>query len=151
MKRFFAMLIATSMLLGISTPILSQAQVSIDFPTFNHATTTPKKKIIDLSCMQAAVSKRETAVINAYDTYSTAITATLQTRKSALVAAWTITDTKQRWTAIMKAWTTFWKDRKAARQTFRMTRNAAWKQFKIDRKACGAGPTGEDPGSELDV
>ncbi|TSC95902.1 MAG: hypothetical protein Athens071426_47 [Parcubacteria group bacterium Athens0714_26] len=55
----------------------------------------------------------------------------------------------QRRTAIQAAWTKFRTSRISATQTLRQERLEAWKQFRIDRGACGSGPTGEDPAVDM--
>lgn len=103
----------------------------------------------NIVCVQNAVDKRETAIQTAFDAFSSFINSALQTRKTELLAAWSITDRNERKTAINAVWNKFKKSKKTAVKTFNKTRLGAWTQFTADRKACGALPTGENPGADL--
>lgn len=102
-----------------------------------------------LSCVKAAVDKRETAIQSAMDTFHNSVKTALQNRKTALLAAWNITNTQQRKAAILKAWQTFRTEYKNAKKAFNDARKAAWTQFGADRKACKGQPTGEEQGADL--
>ena len=106
---------------------------------------------IDIACMKTAVEAREDAVKAAFDKFSSSISLALQTRKSELSTAWTITDKTQRRNAIKTAWKNFTKSKKDATKIFRTEKLAAWKQFKTSRKACGSGPTGESSGQDISI
>jgi len=90
----------------------------------------------DLACVQAAVEKRDGAIIAAWDVLSPAIRSALVTRQQALVAAWGINNRKERRAAIKVAWRTFRASVKSARATFRISRISAWKTWRDDVKAC---------------
>jgi len=102
-----------------------------------------------LTCVKAAVEKRETAIQNAFDNYSTAVKSALQTRKSELLSAWDIADRNQRRVAIKNAWNKFKEAKRIAAKNFNQARLSAWKQFTIDRKNCKVLPTNEDQGIDL--
>ena len=104
---------------------------------------------LDLPCVKAAVEKRESAIQAAFDSFSSAIKSALETRKAELSAAWSIADSGERKTAIKNAWNKFKEAKKSATKTFNQARHSAWKQFTIDRKACKAQPTGENPGEDI--
>lgn len=108
-----------------------------------------KRATLDLACMKSAVEKRENVIQTAWDKFSGAIKSALETRKSELLAAWDIQDNAQRRAAIKAAWAKFKTSRISATQTLRQERLEAWKQFRIDRAACGSGPTGEDPAVDM--
>lgn len=97
-----------------------------------------EKKEIDLACVGTAVEKRENAIITAFDTENSAIKVALIARKDALKAAWAITDQKARQTTIKKAWSDFAVVAKKAKTQLRKDREAAWKTFREDIKACKA-------------
>jgi len=137
-KSLVISLIILGLLLGISFLV-----------TAEDATSTPTKKTVDIVCVQKAIEKRESAVQTAFDVASDSIKSALQARKSALLAAWAITDNVQRKAAVKAAWAKFKQDRKAAQKTFKQTRDAAWKQFKTDRKACKVSTTWEIQGADL--
>lgn len=101
-------------------------------PTPSH---TPAPKV-DPACMQTAIGKRDDAIISALDTYYNAAKSALTARKSALQAAWGMTDKKARRDAQRKAWSDYRAATKDSRKTFRNAQRDAWKQFNTDAKAC---------------
>ena len=101
-------------------------------------TSSSTKSVVDLVCMQTAVAKRDNAVIAALDKYHASWKLALETRRDALVAAWKLTDRTERWKALRKAWSEFYKQRLEARRVFRQERETAWKTFREERKNnCG--------------
>lgn len=103
---------------------------------------TPK---VDIACVSSAVEKRETAIGAAYDGMASAVKSALQTRKTDLLAVWKIENRDERRAALTSAWAKFTKNVRLAHSAWRKAREAAWQQFRTDRKQCGHGPTGEDP------
>lgn len=89
------------------------------------------------ACMKPAVLKREDALVLSADAYAVSLKASLAARRTALLAAWDLTDATARQTAISAAWTAFQTSRLTAQNTHKIARNAAWAQFSVDRKACG--------------
>jgi len=89
------------------------------------------------ACMKPAVLKREDALAVSADVYATALKTSLAARRTALLAAWDLTDATARQTAISAAWSAFQNSRATALNTHKVARNAAWAQFGVDRKACG--------------
>ena len=61
------------------------------------------KKTVDLVCMQAAVEKRENALIEVLDVFASSVKSALQSRRDGLKAAWAISDKKDRAVTIRKA------------------------------------------------
>ena len=104
--------------------------------------------VADRTCMQNAVNKRDTAIVSAVDKYSTSVKSALTTRRDALKAAWALTDAKESKKARNAAWDMYRKSIKTARRLFSQDKAAAWKQFKIDAKACHAKSGDADNGGE---
>jgi hypothetical protein len=100
------------------------------------AETTNAKKTVDLTCMQSAVEKRDGAIITAWDKYTASVKSALETRKSALKSAWTITEKTERISAIKTAWNNYKSSIKTTRQTWMKERKATWQTWKTDAKAC---------------
>lgn len=127
---------------------------SFGFALADEATPTPTISATPgprLACMQTAVAKRDGAIITAFGKFSSAITSALTVRKDALVAAWGISDRKDRSRAIKTAWDIFRKSNRDARATLKSERTAVWKQFGVDAKACritNVGAEGENMKSE---
>ena len=125
--------IGTVILFGlvlIGLPSTSEAATkSASEKLFLRASTT-----VDISCMGAAVATRETALGNARSKLSSSTGAALADRRTALVAAWNISDTATRARAISAAWKEWKAGKKAAHNDFRKERRAAWETFKKTAK-----------------
>jgi acyl-CoA reductase-like NAD-dependent aldehyde dehydrogenase len=135
-----------------TTPESTTTQSTTTTPPTTTPTATPtppKGKEVDLACMKNAVEKREEALKTARETYFNKISQAYTERKSALLNAWTIENHKERQKKIHEAWNNFRKSVKSAKEEYRKAHNQAWKTFVQDRKNCGSGPTGENPGIDL--
>ena len=120
-------IIALGMTLSLlALPVLADSTT----PNANNA-----NKAVDLTKMQAAVDTRDSAIILAWDKYTTDVKSTLETRETALKAAWALTDKTARKTAIKGAWTNYRNAIKSAREALKKAKNDAWAQWKIDSKA----------------
>ncbi|MDP2788727.1 MAG: hypothetical protein Q8O46_01570 [bacterium] len=104
---------------------------------------------VNITCVGTAVGVREDAIMSAWSKFDDAVTAVLTARKTALVAAWSLTDTSTRKNAVKAAWATAKKDRKAVANTHKSERRAAWTSFKTAARACG-GNDGSDAAVEKD-
>lgn len=113
--------------------LLSPSAASADTTGAAH-THTASKKTVNLSCIQEAVTDRETAVMEAYESFSEAIKTALTDRKTALIAAWGKTDAKERNAAIKASWKEYRTDRIDARKELIKDRKAAWKEFRETAK-----------------
>lgn len=94
---------------------------------------TPEQR----QCVLAAVEKRDNAIIAAVDARYNATKLAFQTRKTELVAAWSIASREERRKAIKDAWNKFDKSIRAANKAFKDAKKKAWNDFYKDRKACG--------------
>ncbi len=110
----------------------------------NTPTTTPTYPAV---CLQNAIAAREDGIITAYNTRSTAISVAMQTRKTALVEAWGMSDQKLRSKARKTAWDNYNKARRTARATYNASNKSIWKTFHAAAKACGVKSTGTEPES----
>lgn len=103
------------------------------------ASSTPKVRnassTVDRTCMSTAVVARENSVASAWTTFNTDIIAALTDRKNALIAAWNMTDTKTRNTAIESAWKEWKTEKKSATTELKSDRKAAWDTFKNTAKS----------------
>lgn len=91
---------------------------------------------VTMSCIQTAVDAREQAVLSALGTYTSSVVSAFQTKKTALYAAWALSDAAQRKAAIKNAWTVFAQSKKSARETYKSARQTAWSTFKKTAKTC---------------
>lgn len=97
------------------------------------------KKVVasfDPACIQAAIEKRDSAIIGAFDKFYASVKGALEARKTALKDAWAKTDKKERLGALEKAriaWRSAFKD---ARASLTKDKKAAWNQYKVARKDC---------------
>jgi acyl-CoA reductase-like NAD-dependent aldehyde dehydrogenase len=133
-----------------TTPTTTPESTTTPPTTTKTSTTTPPKgKEFNLACMKNAVEKREDALKTARETYFNKISQAYEERKTALLNAWTIQNHKERQQKIHEAWNNFRKSVKSAWSEYRKAHNQIWKTFVQDRKNCGSGPTGENPGIDL--
>lgn len=100
-----------------------------------------------LTCMQAAVDSRDTAIIAAWDAQYPAVKTALQTRQTALMGAWGQANQKTRRDATRAAWDAYKGSVKSARATMKASHKATWTKFEADRKACSPKATKDDNGS----
>ena len=98
--------------------------------------TPPIKVGQNIACVQAAVDTREDAIGGAFTAFSTAESAALSARKTALHDAWGNTDATARRTARNKAWSDFKTTSKSAFTTLRTSKKDAWSKFETASKAC---------------
>jgi hypothetical protein len=95
-------------------------------------------KNVDIVCIKTAVEKRENALLSAYDVLTGKIKTARETRKTDLLAAWSIQDPKERHTAIKAAWEKYRQAVKTARIEWNQSRKTIWLQFVQDAKNCKA-------------
>lgn len=93
-------------------------------------TYTPPKATLNLQCVQVAVDVREAAIGVAFLNFTTAQTAALAARKSALHDAWGIQDDTLRRSTRNAAWVKYRTDAAAAWSTMRAARSLAWSNFR---------------------
>lgn len=164
MQKFFASGLALALSMSVALPALAKerggvassasAASTITAPNSRNAMMIKEKMLqdkfmkqkkektdssaatLDTACMQAAVDKRETAIIAGVDAYSSAVKSALSVRKDALKAAWAITEKAQREAALKAAWFAFRDAGKKTSGAMKDAKNAAWKTFKTDAKAC---------------
>ncbi len=123
------------------------------FAENSSSTARERKPEVNLTCMQTASSKRDSAVIAGFDSYYSGIKTALQTRQSSLSNAWTYADRKARRSAIKSAWDAFRTSAKTTKKAFKESKGAAWSQFRTDAKACGpsAGDDGANPSVDAEL
>ncbi len=97
-----------------------------------------ESKNIDIMCAQTAVEARDTAIIAAFDTYSTSMKTALEARKVAVKDAWGKTTPSERSLARKTANQTYNTASKAAHKALNTARKNAWDTHKSDMKKCGA-------------
>lgn len=93
---------------------------------------------VNIACMKTAVEKRENALLIAYDTYAGKLKTARETRKTDLLAGWSIQDPKERHTAIKAAWDKYRQSVKTATTEWNQGRKTIWTQFAQDAKNCNA-------------
>jgi len=97
----------------------------------------------ELTCIQTAITARDSAIATAYDAYTTAAKAALTARTAVLKEAWAKSSVSEIQTAIKEVWQTYRRSLVTARITFRRAKNAAWKQFRTDKTTCFTGNKAE--------
>ena len=132
--------------LSVAAPVFAQEATPTPAPNPSPSPTVKPKPAYDGACMQAAVDKRDTAIIAAFDKYAASVKSALETRRSALKDAWGKPTPKERRAAIKAAWAAYRKSVRGARQQLNKDKRAVWKQFRLDAKACR--PASADLGTE---
>lgn len=99
-----------------------------------------------LTCVRAAVAKRESSLLSALTTSSSTLATAYSTRAFALDAAYQLTDKVARRTAIESAWEAWMTSLKDARKAHQVSQKAAWDTFKSDTKTCGVSSKQTDAG-----
>ena len=141
-KKIFAVASAAVLMFSIATTVFAQTGLPTGSTTPPTGGTppqkppAPKKPILDVACMQAAIDKRDVAIIASLDKFVTAAKTKIEARRTASKAAWTITDKAARRTAIKKAEQDYKTATLATRKTIETEKKAAWNQFKTDSKKC---------------
>ncbi len=93
-------------------------------------------KIVDIACVAAAVSARETSLSTGAALQTQAVAAAYTARAAALTAAYTGTDATAVKTAVKKAWSDFATATKGAKLTWQKNKESSWKTYKESVKAC---------------
>jgi len=113
------------------------------------STTTPP--VISPACMTTAVTARENAIADAFETVADTTNASLALRKSELVTAWGLTNASERKAAIKAAWLKYKNTVKKARLDYRASAKNTWKTFNTAARACQVKNTGESSGLDTSL
>ncbi len=133
MKKFLA---TSAVLLSIAcaTPAFAETIST----TASGSTTVTSHA--DLACMSTAVDARESAVISARTTFNANMLTALNTRRSALQAAYTIANNHDRQVAMKAAWNAYLLSSKTAHTQYQTSTQATWKTFVTSIKLCNVLP-----------
>ncbi len=127
-NRYISLLVSAAILLPASTFAMTESAT----PVQTSATVSSVQ-----ICLKPLFEKRETAIMSAWDAEYTDIKKAMETRKSAISEALTMTDIKQARKAIATAHKSFRDAVQKARSTSRESRRLAWEAFKTDTSSCG--------------
>lgn len=105
-------------------------------PRHDFASNTPTATL-NVSCIQNAVEKRDSAIIIAHDTFNTSIINALTIRKDALKLAWAKEARQDRTSARKATYDVFKISQKNAHRALRAVRKTSWDTFNTEMKACG--------------
>ncbi len=105
-------------------------------------TSTPSYPAV---CLQDAIGIREDGIMSAYNIRTTAVNLAMEIRKNSLVAAWGVSDVKERNKARKTAWDVYNKAIKLARTNYNTANKNTWKAFHVAAKACGVNSKGIEP------
>ena len=118
----------------VAAVLLAAFAFSTPFAAHAAKDTMKTKKTVDSSCMQTAVNTRETAIASTFVEFNTSILTALTLRKTALNAAWGMTEMSDQKTALKKAWMDWKTAKKAASMKLKTDRKATWDTFKTTAK-----------------
>lgn len=147
MKKILSTMAVLSLLLVLPFTTLRAQEGDTPNTGSGNNNQTPKGQV-NVQCMQDAVTAREDALATAIGTYSDAVAAALEQRKTDLVAAWgTVTNQQTRVAfqapkaAFQKAFNTYRAAIKAARSQLKKDRtgrpDGAWAVYNRARIVCG--------------
>jgi hypothetical protein len=120
-------------------------------PMFAEAAATSSVNQVNVTCVRSAVAKREKFTATSYAVSVEAVRSALLIRSSALDVAWNVQERKSRSATVRDTWKAFYTSSQAARKALRQSTLAGWKQFRIERKACGTlGAIEEPDGQSID-
>lgn len=131
MTRIFS--IATLILVAAASSVFAESR-GFGFG-YGSASSTPST--LNVTCIQNAVEKRDSAIIVAHNAFNTSITNALTVRKDALKTAWAKPTRQERTSARKAVYETFKNSQKSAHNTLRSVRKSSWNTFDADMKACG--------------
>jgi hypothetical protein len=108
------------------------------FPTFAEETRATGKipTADELTCIQDAITTRDTALVAAYDTFSATVKNALTTRTGALKTAWAKSTMPEIQTALKDVWRAYRKSVTDARIALRKAKMAAWETFHTEKMTC---------------
>lgn len=89
-----------------------------------------------VACVQAALTKKDNAVISALDAYNAAVKAAMETRKNAYIAALAISDKQERAKAMVNAFTAFKKAKTEAKDKYKESIKSVFDAYRLDLKGC---------------
>jgi|GEM_PF-5413569 len=99
---------------------------------------------VNMTCIQTAIDKRDSAILDAFDLYHDEIVAVIKVRTVALTEAWSLSDRKARKEALKIAWYEYKTNHMKAVNTWRTTKRSAWNLFYSGRRLCGPAALTED-------
>jgi len=134
-QEWMAGALAAAALIGSSTADMFSKKPR---PPKERATTTERViSGVDAACVAAAVATREAALGSGIGANGTAISEAYAARATALASAYvSTTRPKAIKRSVKSAWDTFGAAQRLAKKSWQTSREAAWKQFRTDVKAC---------------
>lgn len=103
-----------------------------------------KLKLLDAQCMVDAVEKRDNAILTGMDSSYSTQRNLIVVRGRDLKNAWMISDRQERRAEIARIWNKYRADIKYMQRRSNIMKTNVWKQFMVDRKACGTYATADD-------
>jgi len=92
---------------------------------------------LNVTCIQNAIEKRDSAIITTHTVFSTSITSALTTRKDALKLSWAKPTREERSSSRKATYDAFKTAQKSTHETLRNVRKSSWSTFDTEMKACG--------------
>ena len=139
MKTLTASLVGLSLLLS-STPVLAAQHASKMMDRgqgmMERGMMKPMMKLPKNVCSQTAMDTRDSVAADGQATLNTAMKAALSTRIAATKAAWALTDTTARTTALKAAWQAYHDAVKAAHDAHKVSQKTAEQAFHDAMKTC---------------
>lgn len=146
-KKIISSLTLSALVLGLGFGLATAKPVQA--VEGNSNTNTPITPAEVVTCIKAAIEKRDTAIKTSWDKYAASVSQAYANRKTALLAAWDMTPAQERRKALKAAWRAFKNARREARKLFNRERHDTWKTFGLERRACKAASDGMGDSHDL--
>lgn len=135
MKKTLSLTLATLVFATFVLPAVSFAESNGNEAMEAHITSVSAS--YDATCVKAAISTREDAIIAANDTFNASIKSALVARKAGLLAAADKTTVKERAAARKTVRDTFQASAKSAHTAMKAARKTTYESARVALKACG--------------
>jgi len=90
----------------------------------------------ELTCIQDAITTRDSVLLTAYDTFTTAVKSALSARTETLKSAWTKSSISEIQAALIDAWKAYRRSIVSARIDLRRAKVATWQAFHTEKSTC---------------
>ncbi len=142
MKKVIFSIFAGALLLAVTV----SAEDSIRKTERERVEKAEKAKTVDNACVSSLISTREDSIMSAWKTLTSKLETSLTTRKTDLVSAWNLTDTKERRDTIKEIWKKNKTEKREASAEYKKAKKLAWSTFKTEVKKCGGSVASEAQG-----
>lgn len=140
-KQRIALLLSVAFLSPLATFAMDNTRLSTQNENLkakveNKLLKANDNQAIDVKCVQAAISTRETALLSAFDSFSVSTKSALTARKDGLLNAWAKTDSKERRQARKDVSESYRSAMKKTHEALKSSKKTIWSSFNTEVKKC---------------